>query len=207
MDLLRVITGVVQEGWIDVKTQPWASKQEAIDTANRALSSFQRLLKKAATKNSKVIVSVKKEDSIDNKLARWEPTGRGVETMFDVLRGTIAVEKPEDIDEVIDNLSRGPRVVKYEHKSDPDETWGFYGTHHIDIYLPEFKVVAEVQVMTKRLLVHKKVAHKIYSKHRLEPEKTPESEKKRSKFLYKMGNISKEIIKKQRETPPDLSVF
>jgi len=199
MDLIRHITGIITEGMVEVKEQPWSTKEEALQTAQETLPAFQRVLKRAATKDAKIVASVKPETSIDNKLARWSAAGNGrdMSTMFDVLRGSILVAEPDDVHEVIKSLSKGEKVVKYEHKKDPDPTWGYYGTHHLDILVDG--VVAEVQIMTKRLYYRKKVAHKIFTKHRSDVEALPHHEKIRSKLLFQYGNAQKSDFKPGRE--------
>lgn len=199
MDLIRHITGIITEGMVEVKEQPWSTKEEALQMAQETLPAFQRVLKRAATKDAKIVASVKPETSIDNKLTRWAAAGNGrdMSTMFDVLRGSILVADPEEVHEVIKNLSKGEKIVKYEHKSDPDPTWGYYGTHHLDILVNG--VVAEVQIMTKRLYYRKKVAHKIFSKHRTNIEALPHAEKVRSKLLFQYGNAPKTEFKPGRE--------
>jgi ppGpp synthetase/RelA/SpoT-type nucleotidyltranferase len=194
MDFVDFINNVF-EGSVEISTQPFKTKEEAIDLAEKALPTLKRILTKVATTNSRVVCGIKSISSIENKLERWKESGRTIETMFDILRGTVATETQEDAEKVVKRLSRGPVVAKYEIKQDPDK-FGYYGSHHIDIYLPEFKMVAEVQIMTKKLQKAKKIGHEIYSKYRSEKE-PPEDVLNKSKEIYRLGNKPKFVSQKK----------
>lgn len=188
MDLVAFINDIF-EGRIEITSQPFKSIDEAISLAEKALPTLKRILKRAATPNAVVQFGIKPIYSIENKLKRWEKTGRTIETMFDVLRGAIAVNSEDEVHTVIKRLSKGPVVVKYDVKEKPDK-YGYYGSHHLDIYIPEFKIVAEIQVMTKKLMKAKKVGHEIYSKHR-SSENPPQEVLKISKEIYQRANKPK----------------
>ena len=192
----------IYEGRITVEKQPFSTKEDALALAERALPAFRRILLKACPKDGKVKAGIKPPESIDSKLLRWKPMGRDMTTMFDVLRGMIIVEDEEEALEVIHTLSRGPVVAKYEHKDRPKDQFGYYGSHHLDLYLPEFKLVAEIQIMTRRLGSVKKVAHKIYSKHRENPQAAPPEDTAKSRELYRLGNRPKVVLKKRKPQPP-----
>jgi ppGpp synthetase/RelA/SpoT-type nucleotidyltranferase len=206
MDLIRHCNRVA-EGYIKVDKQPFTTKPEALALADEAMPSFERILKRACPSNAKVKTGIKPEESIDNKLHRWShpSIGRDITTMFDVLRGMIIVDDEEAALDVVHKLSRGPVVAKYEYKDKPKDQYGYYGSHHLDLYLPEFKIVAEIQIMTRRLKAVKSIAHKIYSKHRSNAEGPPPEVAAHSRELYRIGNRPKIRLKRRPEPPVDLS--
>jgi hypothetical protein len=200
MDFVDFIDKIF-EGRIEISTQPFKTKEEALSIAEKALPTLKRILKRAATPNARVVYGIKPVQSIDNKLERWKEKGRTIETMFDVLRGTIATDTKEEMETVVDRLSRGPVIVKHEVKEKPDQ-YGYYGSHHIDLYIPEFKIVAEIQVMTKKLIKAKAVGHEIYSKYRSE-KNPPKDILDRSKEIYHRANKPKFIVKKRPTIEPE----
>lgn len=206
MDLIRHINRVA-EGYIKVEKQPFTTKPEALALAREAMPTFERALKRACPSNAKVKTGIKPEESIDDKLHRWShpSVNRDITTMFDVLRGMIIVDDEDAALEVVHKLSRGPVVAKYEYKDKPKDQFGYYGSHHLDLYLPEFKIVAEIQIMTRRLKAAKSHAHPIYSKHRANAEGPPPEEAARSRELYRFGNKPKIKLKRRPEPPVDLS--
>lgn len=206
MDLIEYIDRV-SEGYVKVDKQPFTSKEDALQLANQAMPTFSRTLRRAAPKDAKVKVGIKPEASIDNKLHRWSHPSikRDITTMFDVLRGMIIVEDEEAALEVVHKLSRGPVVAKYEYKDKPKNQYGYYGSHHLDLYLPEYKIVAEIQIMTSRLASAKHVAHKIYSKYRSNAEGPPPEAVAHSRSLYRFGNKPKIKLRRRPEPPADFS--
>lgn len=194
MDLVKHVDHLT-EGFISVPKQPWTNKQEALALSTQALPAFKRILMKAAPADSVVKIAIKPEESVDDKLLRWKPLGRDITTMFDMLRGAILVADGSEIQDVIHRLSRGPVVAKFEHKAEPKDALGYYGSYHIDLYLTEFKVVAEVQVMTKKLWAYKKAAHAIYKQQRSQATIDPAAAAK-SRELYRAGNRPKVVTRK-----------
>lgn len=205
MDLVGHVDALC-EGRISVPKQPFTNKAEALALAEKALPSFIRTMKRACPKDGKIKYGIKPAESIDNKLARWKSKGRDITTMFDVLRGMIIVADEEEAVEVVDELSRGPVVAKAEHKDHPQDQFGYYGSHHLDLYLPAFKMVAEVQVMTRRLKAAKNVAHKIYAQHRLDPDGMPPDVAARSRELYRLGNRPMVRQKERRRPAPPVDL-
>jgi ppGpp synthetase/RelA/SpoT-type nucleotidyltranferase len=189
MDLVKHINHLT-EGFISVPKQPWTTKEEALALAEQALPAFRRILLRAAPSNAIVKVAIKPVESIDDKLQRWKSAGRGIDTMFDMLRGAVLVSHGEEIQDTIHRLSRGPVVAKFEHKDEPKDALGYYGSYHLDLYLPQFKMVAEIQVMTKKLWAYKKAAHQIYKEQRSKPAIDPAAASK-SRELYRAGNRPK----------------
>ncbi len=189
MDLVKHINHLI-EGFISVPKQPWTTKEEALALAQQALPAFRRILLKAAPANAIVKVAIKPVESIQDKLQRWKPHGRGMDTMFDLLRGAVLVSDGKEIQDTIHRLSRGPVVAKFEHKDEPKDALGYYGSYHLDLYLTEFKMVAEIQVMTKKLWAYKKEAHRIYKEQRSKAEVDPAAASK-SRELYRLGNKPK----------------
>jgi ppGpp synthetase/RelA/SpoT-type nucleotidyltranferase len=203
MDLVAHINAL-NEGRISIKSQPFTTKEEAVRISTEALPAFKRILLRAAPSGSKVKAGIKPDESIDSKLKRWShpSINRDITTMFDVLRGMIVVEDEEAAKRVVDFLSRGPVVAKYEYKSHPKDAYGYYGSHHLDLYLPEFRTVAEIQIMTRRLKAYKGVAHKIYTKHRENQNGPPPEEAARSRQIFSLANRPKIVLKRK----PDPSV-
>jgi len=199
MDLIKHANDLF-EGYVKVEKQPFTTIEGALALAEQALPAFKRFLLRASPNNAIVKIGIKPVTSIENKLIRWKDKGRTISTMFDVLRGTIAVGDEDDIQDVIHNLSRGPVLVKHEHKDTPTE-FGYYGTHHLDVYLSGYKIVAEIIVSTKRFLAYKKTAHKIYSANRGDVANTPPKELARSRELFRQANKPKVILKKPKPLP------
>ena len=203
MDLIKYVNRVA-EGMVSVKAQPFTNKEDALALAQEAQRTFERILKRAATKDAKIRMGIKPEESIDNKLERWKGSGRGIDTMFDILRGSIYTNTQDEVEQVVRNLSRGPTVAKYEIKEKPDK-YGYYGSHHLDLYIPEYKLVAEIQIMTKAVAAAKKVGHKIYSKYRSDPAGPPADQLAYSRQVYRYGNRPKIKLKRKPESSVDPS--
>jgi hypothetical protein len=168
------------------------------------LKYYERVLKRIAgkVKDSKpMIAKPKPVKSIISKIMR----GKKLERMHDIIRGTIIVKSPEQMDDVHKYIKKYLPIWEIEEKKmgdDPD--FGYYGSMHYKVELPDGNL-AEIQVMPRSLHNVKGEAHKIYAQLRTkisrEPEfkKTAEYEKARraSKRLFSRGqgrrNIAVEV--------------
>jgi hypothetical protein len=155
---------------------------------NKAEKPFHRTLHLAKSHNAKVLSARKPLDSFYNKVVE---RGKDSTDIDDVLRGAILTRDKRDTDKVVDNLKKKGEVVKHEYKEfgDKKSDGGYYGVHHITLKVNG--VHTEVQVMPKKVWTYKKAAHKLYKKHRTNPDKNnPEYQQdmRKSKELMMRGN-------------------
>lgn len=163
--------------------------QAARKLANQMKDEFLGKLKTAAKKahQPKVLVDVKSGESFIDKVIK---RGKDASKITDVLRSAILLGTEEDVKMVVDQVKKDFTVVEYEYKSkDGDKEFGYFGSHHFLVKIGE--IIAEIQVMTKKLWSYKEEAHKIYNKYRSEKEASGEFEKldkELSKKIFQMGN-------------------
>lgn len=128
---------------------------------------FESSLKRAAVKDSKVLVSVKSFSSIKSKIER----GKSLSKMGDVLRAAILVPTQDDVKKVIDNMRKIFNLQELEHKERGGNDWGYYGTWHLAVDMNG--VLCEVQIMPKTTWTYKEKGHEIYDKYRERIAKDP----------------------------------
>lgn len=161
---------------------------------------LERIMKSAAhaagAKNVKFKARIKPEKSIVDKVIN---RGKGFEGLADLVGGMILVDTQEEVDEIVKHFRKklAGSVIEIEKKEKSgDDVFGYYGSSHIDLKLPGTGVVAELQLMTKKLERYKKPAHDIYTKYRsagdVRKAITPE-EGHQSRMLFHKGNQSRNL--------------
>lgn len=181
-------------------TQDWGDVQEGEtmdeyydrvrEYAREAWDDFNRLLQRVSRQGEdKVIIDIKSRRSFVDKVIN---RGKNPKKIHDILRGTIVCKDEENVEDVVENFHRDAIIFEYEYKEyDENDPYGYYGSHHfkIEVGEPGKALIAEVQVMHRRLWHYKKEAHKIYSRTRgksideIDPRKL-----RRSRNLYWMAN-------------------
>ena len=94
------------------------------------------------------------------------------------------------------------KVIEHEIKErDESGDYGYYGSHHFLVDLDG--VIAEIQVMTKKLWAYKEAAHQIYNKYRSAQDADKDLEKMDkaiSRKLFDLGNRGRSIPNKKKRT-------
>ncbi len=172
---------------IDAEIQ--STYEKAAKYANDAKEEFVRLMKYVASEPDKILVDVKSFKSFLNKAV---DRNRQTNQITDFLRGAILAPDDEEVAKIVNRLKKAAKIVKYEYKA-PREggSLGYYGSHHFDVEVGG--IIAEIQVMTRKLWTYKAVAHDIYSELRSarEGDFTPEEIKqlaKQSRDTFFRGN-------------------
>lgn len=154
-------------------------------------SKFESSLKRAATKDAKIITGSKSISSIKSKMQR----GRKISNMGDLLRAAILVKTEEDAKTVLENMRKIFNIFQVEEKEKGSDTnFGYYGSYHCDVDF--HNVICEVQIMTKRLWNYKDAGHSFYDKWREKIKENPEvmntqeykNDAKMSKMVFDYGN-------------------
>lgn len=137
--------------------------QVIIDMVDVVKDELGRGLKRAASKEDKVVIDVKKLDSFKDKVLN---RGKDVNSISDVLRSSVVVNDKSMLDKVASKLSKIFKVKDHEFKEFKQTgDFGYFGSHHFLVELSN-GIIAEIQVLTKRLWNYKKEAGKIYTKWR-----------------------------------------
>lgn len=162
----------------------YAKAFEIVQEVEKKLS---RTLKRAAPKDSKILIDIKKEDAFVDKVIN---RGKNASKITDVLRSAVLVETEDDLDKFIENLEKYADIYEHEYKAKGEDTgYGYHGSHHFLISIDN--VLIEIQAMTKRLWTFKEPAHQIYAKWRSVKEfddRIAKKDKEISKDLFKRGN-------------------
>lgn len=171
--------------------------QKAKDMAGSLKRKFLGLLRRVSQfKNSKVLVDIKGMESFVDKIIN---RGNSASKITDVLRSAILVSSKEEVDKTVDNIKKRFQVAKHkEKKQELDPEYGYFGSHHF--YVKVGKMLAEIQVMTKKLWAYKEEAHKIYNKYRSVKQADSEVEKldkALSKQLFQIANTDKPQLRKK----------
>lgn len=181
-----VATGKVNEEILkhEEYRQPWATpmgaralSQAHLDDFTHHLASVAHAVASRTGHRATVLTDVKSMSSIHDKLSRWHqaavekglPHARGIDTMGDVLRGTILLHSPGEVAHVHDHLFHPSKKVEIKRKGE-DPEFGYYGSSHYDLHT-HAGITAEVQVMTHRLWEGKHVLHDIYTRYRNKDER------------------------------------
>jgi len=166
---------------------------------------FLSLLKRSSQfPKSKVLVDIKGVEAfIDKAINRYPTQGKGAADITDVLRSAILVNTQEEVSKAVKSIKKLFTVAKHkEKKAEGDPKYGYFGSHHF--YVKVGEILAEIQVMTKKLWTYKEEAHKIYNKYRSvkdADEKIVKMDTKLSKRLFKIANTKK---KGRRKGKPEL---
>lgn len=155
---IKLSSGSKKETTLEAAKLIYAKAREIVENA---LPYFNREMKKYA-QHGKFISNIKSEQSfIDKVVNRNKPADK----IRDMLRGAILLETKEDVDVQVDIMRRRLKIVDYEYKGEGTSEFGYYGSHHLDILLEPHGVIAEVQVMHRKLWHYKEPAHDIYKKY------------------------------------------
>ncbi|PNX47990.1 MAG: hypothetical protein BV459_03230 [Thermoplasmata archaeon M11B2D] len=163
---------------------------QAHEKALEAEKTYSRLLKAVSPNNTKILVDFKSLDSFIDKAVN---RGKDPKQIHDVLRGAILVPEKHDVLDVVKRLKKRAVVQSYEYKDEKaDPEYGYRGSHHFKIVVGD--IIAEVQVMTKKLWAWKEEAHKIYTKYRSLKDYDADIKKRDleySKKIFNLANASK----------------
>jgi len=201
-DVLPHRTTLVERAASTLEIQPWAAdmpskvdKKSASEIYDRimkfvlaAKNEYVRLLRRAANnKDDKILSDIKSLSSFINKTI---DRGAKVGKITDVLRGAILASTQQDVDRIVKNIKKYSRVKEHRIKEfGSDKKYGYYGSHHFIVQVGE--VLAEIQVMTKKLWTYKHVAHDIYTELRSGSDLSDAEVKKMlqtSKTMFRIGN-------------------
>ena len=171
--------------------EEWATK--AYEVASKYVEGYQSVLERKLRElapQAKIKISKKKLSSwLDKVVSR----GKDARSIRDLLRAAVLVDDPTQAEAVTERIRKDFPVYQYDYKeqgSDPE--WGYHGGHHIDVVLPG-DLMAEVQVMPRRLWTYKRPAHNVYTDWRSVDREGEDwaKEQERSKQLFRYGNIPK----------------
>lgn len=184
---------VNRNGKVDVDTIDDVLKpvyDKAFAMAKTSEKELESTLKKYIPHNGKLIIDVKEYDSFKDKIAGRKER-REANKIHDVLRSAILLPDEKTTEDVVARMKRDLNLHEYESKDfGTDETYGYYGSHHFKIVLSN-GLIAEVQVMPKKLWVYKGVAHGVYNKLRSD-KPIDDTDRttllKKSKDLFRRGN-------------------
>jgi len=141
-------------------------------------------------KKTKLLTSIKPFDSVvDKTINRKKP----ISEINDLVRAAILFDTKEEVDQFVKDFRRKNRdiIVGYEEKEKGgDKVYGYYGSHHFD--LDVLGLIAELQVMTRKLWNYKTEAHKIYVDTRSNEKGVPEEDSRLSKKIFRIANESME---------------
>lgn len=120
-----------------------------------------------------------------------------LEKINDLVRATIYFNTQEQVESFVKDIKR--KIPTFNHeikKRGSDENLGYFGSHHIILIVNGIQ--CELQIMTRRLEVHKTEAHKIYKAVRdtlatKGKDAVPRGTLQRSKALYTRGNMPRQI--------------
>lgn len=163
--------------------QPFKTYHKAKDLAEERRKKFHDGMKEAAT-GHRVETDIKSKKSFQNKT---NERGKEPDKVYDVLRGAILVDAKNQIEKIVNSLKKVFLVKKVEHKTKPEELFGYYGSTHVDVVIDD--MICEIQVMTKKLWHYKLEADKIYIKYR-SVNNPPKEAIEKSKELFRKGNES-----------------
>lgn len=178
---------------------------KAKEFAMNVKKKFLSLLKRSSQfPHSKVLVDIKGIGAfIDKAINRYPKQGKGAADITDVLRSAVLVNTQDEVDSAVKNIKKLFTIAKHkEKKVEGDPKYGYFGSHHF--YVKIENILAEIQVMTKKLWTYKEEAHKIYNKYRSikDADKRIETmDTKLSKRLFQIANTKK---KKRRKGKPEL---
>lgn len=164
-------------------------------TLSKVKSEFEGKVKREIRKYSgiKFLTDVKTIKSIIDKAILRK---KGIMTINDLVRGALLMQTKKEADDFVKNFIRKNKnvVVGYEEKKrGQDNTYGYYGSHHLDLNLNG--IIVELQVMTKKLWAYKEEAHKIYTKNRSKISQAVDKfDMFTSKKIFSLANIKEEAL-------------
>jgi hypothetical protein len=161
--------------------QPFKTYKKAKSMAEDRERVLKRGMKEAAG-DHKVVVNIKSKDSFRDKTVE---RGKKPEKVGDVLRGAIIVNSKSQIKGVVDKLRKIFIIKKIDHKTKPDDEFGYYGATHVDVVVDG--MICEIQVLTKKLWDVKFDHYKIYRRYRSKDE-VPQHIIDKSREMFKKAN-------------------
>lgn len=202
--------------WGDVPADVSDREKKATEIYNAAAAvakslkhKFLIFLKMAAQgiRNAKILVDVKSMSAFLDKVVK---RGRPASDVTDVLRSAILTETDDGSEKVVKNIKKRFKVAKYIKKEPgTDPKFGYHGSHHFKVLVeqhdknrPMPPILAEIQVMTKRLWAFKEEAHLIYQKYRSvkdADEKVKKMDQALSKLLFQKANQPNPFLAARRK--------
>lgn len=150
---------------------------------------MKRLTKKYSGKVDFSIPDIKPLKSVVSKVVK---RGKSIRNLGDLVRGTITFQDEGEMQEFLSKLQRNRNVVDFDVKRHGDDTaYGYRGATHVDFKIGG--IVAEIQIMTKKLYRYKSVAHDIYDKYRDSSKAPSRSDQALSMKLYHIGNRGRKM--------------
>lgn len=150
-----------------VVTQAYEQWKPTLDAALAELDrTIKKLARDAGVEKAKFKSRIKPLKSVVDKSVMRK---KDIAGFADLVVAMILVDTPEQADAVMNRMTRkmGGHLVGAESKTKESAGFlGYHGSHHIDIMLPGTGVIAEVQIMTKKLERYKSPAHDIYATYR-----------------------------------------
>lgn len=137
-------------------------------------------------KNVKYKSAIKPFNSVVDKALNRK---KGFSQLNDLVRCAVLFESSEAADDFIKTFTRKYKslIVGYESKEKgADQTYGYYGSHHLDIEIDG--IICEVQVMSKKMWNYKKAAHAIYTANRSKDGGPSKEDMYLSKKIFSMAN-------------------
>ena len=192
------VTAEDDEEKIDQAKKIYTHAKELASSVKRKF--FNLLRRVSQFKNSKVLVDIKPLESfVDKAINRYPKKGKGASNITDVLRSAVLVNTKEEVEKTVQNIKKRFQVARHKEKTaESDPKYGYFGSHHF--YVKVGKILAEIQVMTKKLWAYKDQAHKIYNKYRsvdVADKNVEKMDTNLSKQLFKLANIDKQKGRKK----------
>lgn len=200
IELTPQVWGDIAPGKTEQDRQKEAKRiyQMALDMAKKVKRKFIAWLRKVSQKirNVKILVDIKTIESfLDKTIAR----GRPASDVTDVLRSAILAETNDDVEDIANNIQRRMKVAKYKKKeSGSDPKYGYFGSHHFLVRVDQ--IIAEIQVMTRKLWSYKEEAHQIYSKYRSAKDvdkRIEQADTELSKLIFQKANVDNPYLKQR----------
>ena len=131
-----------------------------------------------------ITVDLKPIKSIESKVLE---RGRSIESVTDIVRGSLVVKSPEDIETARKLIKKNFKIYDEDVKElGGDKKFGYYGAVHYDVELPSGNV-AEIQLLPRSLKHVKDAAHVVYTSERDKASKDPTFTSTTSKQLFGRG--------------------
>ena len=198
------------DGWISNPSKFKKDKQQIVDLIATVFSKHEPMLKKIRSKfesaikkelrkykKSKFLSDSKEMDSIIDKAV---DRARGFGELNDLVRGAVLLDNKAEADDFVKRFMRknSRAVVGYEEKKrGEDNTYGYYGSHHIDLNIDG--IIVELQVMTKKLWQYKEVAHDIYTSNRSKGTGPDAFDRHTSKKIFSIAAMKSESVESMPE--------
>lgn len=186
-------------------SDPESAYNEIMTFVDAVKNELRRGLVKIAGKEGKALVDIKQIESFKDKvLAR----GKNPNEITDVLRSALVMKDQDAVARAVKMMKKVFTIAEYDYKEfKGDKDFGYYGSHHFLVKLSN-GLVAEVQLMTRRMWAYKHEAHKIYVDWRSKlgdfdkwdqaTKKEFDAAKRKSKDIFRTGN-KPPVLNKQKQ--------